>query len=934
MHLSRQSILTFLFCTVAAAAPNPSSGNASWTSRYSDLPVSFEKNSGQAPKGTAFIAHAGGRSLSLTSSGIRVDSAGRSFTMDFAHPTAALRTEGVDLLPAKSSYFRGGDRSQWIEGVPNYARVRYHQVWDGIDVVYYGNHRSLEYDIVVAPGANPGKAVFQVSRSAKVSLDSNGDVVIEGEGGQLLQHKPVAYQLTNLGRREVSARYVVRGNNIAIDLGQYDHSRELVIDPILVYQYLSQTFSTGILAGNSVAVDAAGNAFFAGNALPAGSSHQGAWAESYDQSGNLRLYFELTASDGDVSGNGVAADPQGNVYIVGSVTEPAGSQGFAAFNSGGFQVRASGGIDAYLLKVQAAGNAASVAYGTYIGGSGDDIANAVALDGSNVAYVVGSTTSANFPSTNGGTLATAGGMDAFVIKINPGASGAASLLASLLAGGNGNDSAQGVAIDGSNNAYVAGSTASTNFAPNPGNGYSPQKTTGSVDGFLLKLSILNFSAQYFTYFPFGPFSGVAVDAAGNAYVTGTTTGTIMTNALIQGPQVTGGAGHALVAKFNTGTPGVNSFSYVTYLGGSQADSGNAIATDGSGNAVVAGWTKSPNFPLAGTPLVTTLQGSQDGFISTLNTAATGNASLVFSTYYGSTGVNTINGLGLSRYGSAIITGASTQSNYFAGNAFTTKVAFQGIPFGVLDTPANNTMNASGAIAVTGWALSTIGIQSVGIYRDPVPGETPGPYGYVFLGNAALVPGARPDVAAAYPGYPMNNYGFGTQILSNELPGTNGKALGNGTYKFHAVAFDKDGVAAEIGSATITVTNTGSTSPFGTLDTPATGGVASGTQYVNFGWALTPPPATIPKDGSTITVFVDGQPIGHPTYNQYRADIATLFPGYTNSGTVGNPAGGGGVGFIVIDTTKLANGNHTIAWSVTDNMGHAQGIGSRQFIVQN
>jgi hypothetical protein len=251
---------------------------------------------------------------------------------------------------------------------------------------------------------------------------------------------------------------------------------------------------------------------------------------------------------------------------------------------------------------------------------------------------------------------------------------------------------------------------------------------------------------------------------------------------------------------------------------------------------------------------------------------------------------------------------------------------EGPAFGSMDTPMNNTLNAAGAVGVTGWALSSVGIGTVGVWRDPVNGETPAANGLVFLANATQIVGARPDVAAAYPNYPDNNWGWGVQVLTNELPGTNNLPLGNGTYTFHALAVDNDGYSTDVGAATISVNNTASALPFGTIDTPTQGGMASGTAFVNFGWAVTPLPSSIPTDGSTIGVYIDNVLVGHPVYNNYRMDIATLFPGLANSA--------GAVGYYLIDTTQFTNGLHTISWTVTDSAGHASGLGSRFFNIQN
>jgi hypothetical protein len=252
----------------------------------------------------------------------------------------------------------------------------------------------------------------------------------------------------------------------------------------------------------------------------------------------------------------------------------------------------------------------------------------------------------------------------------------------------------------------------------------------------------------------------------------------------------------------------------------------------------------------------------------------------------------------------------------------------GSPFGSFDTPIDKATGVAGAIPVTGWALDNIEVVKVDIWREPVPNEAAGSNGLVYIGDAVFVAGARPDVQAAYPALPFNyRAGWGYQMLTNFLPNTSGSGpSGDGTYKLHAIAHNKVGTAVDLGTKTITVDNAHASKPFGTIDTPGQGGTASGNAYLNFGWALTQNPNMVPLDASTITVVVDGQVIGHPIYNNFRADIATLFPGYMNSG--------GAVGYFYLDTTKLSNGVHTISWNVFDNVGHGDGIGSRYFNVFN
>ncbi|UCH96174.1 MAG: BACON domain-containing protein, partial [Candidatus Aminicenantes bacterium] len=233
------------------------------------------------------------------------------------------------------------------------------------------------------------------------------------------------------------------------------------------------------------------------------------------------------------------------------------------------------------------------------------------------------------------------------------------------------------------------------------------------------------------------------------------------------------------------------------------------------------------------------------------------------------------------------------------------------PFGSFSTPVDGSFVCS-SIPVTGWALDDLEVQSVRIYRQIGNG-------HAFIGETVFVEGARPDVEAAYPGYPMNHTaGWGYMLLTNFLP--------NGTQVIYAVAADSAGHQVTLGSGTITIDNTKAVKPFGAIDTPTQGGSASGRHFQNQGWVLTPLPNKIPVNGSTINVYVDGQYIGHPTYNIYRQDIAAYFPGYANSS--------GAMAYLEFDTTQYSNGVHSIQWVVTDNAGNTDGIGSRYFTVQN
>jgi hypothetical protein len=250
------------------------------------------------------------------------------------------------------------------------------------------------------------------------------------------------------------------------------------------------------------------------------------------------------------------------------------------------------------------------------------------------------------------------------------------------------------------------------------------------------------------------------------------------------------------------------------------------------------------------------------------------------------------------------------------------------PAGSFDTPSNNSTGIVGAIPVTGWAIDDIGVQNVELWRDGVNGEPVAANGKVFIGNAVFVAGARPDVEAVASDAPLNyRAGWGYLLLTNVFPDiAAGKTTGgNGSFMLYAYANDFDGHQSFLGSKRITLSNGTATNPFGTIDTPGQGETIGGTSYVSFGWALSPQ-STIPTDGSTIDVYIDGVNLGHPTYNNNRSDIATAFPGYANSN--------GAIGFKEFDTSTLTNGVHTIGWLASDLAGNAEGLGSRFFTVFN
>jgi hypothetical protein len=283
----------------------------------------------------------------------------------------------------------------------------------------------------------------------------------------------------------------------------------------------------------------------------------------------------------------------------------------------------------------------------------------------------------------------------------------------------------------------------------------------------------------------------------------------------------------------------------------------------------------------------------------------------------------------------VFTGAANQPGPIAVTLTTILNGASAVPLGTVDTPLDNQTNVSGAVPFTGWVLDDTEVAFVSVCRAPFGAEVApvdpncGGFAQIFVGFGVFIDGARPDVAAAFPNFPRSTRGgWGFMVLTNMLPNQ-----GNGTYVFQMWARDREGNAVVLGTRMMTCNNAAATLPFGAIDTPTQGGDASGAAFVNFGWVLAGQPLAsgrqIPINGSTISVIVDGVSIGTVDYNHVRPDIEGLFPGYFNT-----TGGRGAIGFRVLNTTGMTNGTHTIAWLAVDNMGAAQGIGSRFFTVTN
>ncbi|MEK6285677.1 MAG: SBBP repeat-containing protein [Acidobacteriota bacterium] len=490
--------------------------NARVNQVYGKLPMSFEANDGQTDSRVKFISRWGGQTLFLTSTeavfrlegpnqtpapegrptlSVDASSARRSpvestnsvLRMKLVGGNTSAKVTGLDKLPGKSNYFIGNDPKKWRTNVPNYAKVKYEQVYPGVDLVYYGNQRQLEYDLIVAPGADPNRIRLTFEGAQKMRIDEAGDLVLSTTAGETRQRSPIVYQELNKKRERVRAGYAKQGENeVAFELGRYDASRPLVIDPVLVYStYLGGSFGE---SGNSIAVDPAGFAYITGftnsNDFPTANPLQpnnasfccagDVFVTKLNAAGSALVYSTYIGGGETDQASAIAVDPFGNAYVTGTTS----STDFPTANA--FSPNLAGvANDAFVAKLNSAGSA--FVYSTYLGGSLGETATSIAVDASGNAYVTGSTGSTDFPTSNPLQGNISAGSDGFITKFN--ATGT-SLVYSTYLGGVGADSGNGIAVDATGNAYVAGTTSSPDFPlVNPVQSEITDKTAfKSIDG--------------------------------------------------------------------------------------------------------------------------------------------------------------------------------------------------------------------------------------------------------------------------------------------------------------------------------------------------------------------------------------------------------------------------------------------------------------------
>jgi hypothetical protein len=722
---------------------------------YGNLPLNFEENVGQTVQDVRFVAHGSGYELFLTPQEAVVSLA-KTGRLDFSpmHRIASLRAmrairraalttvrlhldganpavqmAGLEKLPVRTNYFVGNDPRKWHTNVPTYTRVKYSEVYPGVDLVFYGNQHRLEYDFVVAPGADPGTIAFSVGGARKLRVNSRGDLVMSVAGGEVELQKPVVYQQTGHGRQEIAGGYeITEGHRVRFAVAKYDHSAALIVDPVLNYStYLG---GTGDDQGASIAVDAAGDAFVTGttfstdfpttasalNAGPLGSNVNGtAFVTEMNPAGTAQLYSTYLGGSGGDEGFGIAVDSTGNVYVTGSTFSTDFPTTANALKGGANAAAAVNGTS-FLTKINpAASGAAALVYSSYIGGTSgaaSDAAEAIAVDATGNAYVTGITGSlpgtglADFPVTASAFQATPGtgitSGTAFLTRIDTTKSGSASLIYSTFLGGNGADSSGplgfgdgglGVAVDSASNAYIVGTTSSTNF-PTSTNAFQVTAPVAIAKGtvFVSRIDTTMSGAASLIYSTYlgGDVSefGFAIALGPNnvAYVTGNT-GSPSAFPTTHGAFQTGGDtlnpnGDAFVSLIDTAGTGSTSLKYSTYLGDRQGsgDVGFGIKADSAGNAYVGGASDSTHFPVTKGAFEPTFPSAETGFISKLNPAGNGAADLVYSTYFGGSGSasqrDEIFGIAIDTLNNAYVTGVTASATNATRPFPTSAGAFQ------------------------------------------------------------------------------------------------------------------------------------------------------------------------------------------------------------------------------------------------------------------
>ncbi len=652
----------FLACAAAFIGLVKVSGAAT-AQPAASLPVFFMENRGQADPQVKFMVKRQDFSAYFLEQEILLSWGSKQVPLRLVGAQKPSSVEGMEELSGKANFLTGTKQDQWVTDIPMNGAVLYRQVWPGIDMVYGGTERRLKSEFRVAPNADCAKIRWTYGASFHVSVESDGSLLVEGEGVRLSEDAPVLYQIKDGQKQSVAGEFQVFGNStVGFRIGSYDHTLPLVVDPVINFSSFLGGSSQD--QGTSVALDPYGNAIVAGwttsnNFAPTGPSKMKPFSGSVDafvakfkDKGDQIVYCTYLGGTGDDRALGIAVDSSSNAYLTGYTT----SSNFPV-TTGALQTRLMGGRDAFVVKLNSAGNA--LLYSTYLGGTGNDSGNAIAVDSAGKAYVTGDTLSTNFPVSSPYQSTLRGAQDAFLAVLTATANG---FTYSTYLGGMSDEHATAIAVNSTGNAFITGSTFSPDFPVL--NAFQPI-TGGNQDAFVTEFNSAGRTLVFSSYLGgtggtpglLEEGAGIVLDSAGRITVAGTTSSVNfpVTAAALQKTFLGGNTDGFITQLDSTGKTILSS----TYVGGSSVDRVTGVTADPLGYLYLVGYTASQDFSNIRS-VQRTNRGQYNGFLAKFHPGLT---SLIYSTYLGGTGSDAITGVAADRFGNALLVGYTSSSDF-------------------------------------------------------------------------------------------------------------------------------------------------------------------------------------------------------------------------------------------------------------------------------